>query len=151
MNAFKALIGFLSRKTKLKAEDIQLLATIHRAAADVIALINQVYSISLMLFFGGIFCLFNIFLFSLVVSKNYFVEPHEIVISTLANFEWNLYDIAMIFTLIRSTTAASGEGKRTMNVIYKIVNASTDGKLNGRVSYVIENFLLDLMASPLAS
>lgn len=89
-----------------------------------------------MLFFGGIFCFFNIFLFSLVVIRNYIVDPHQIVMSTIANFEWNFYDCIMIFIIIRSTTAASGEGKRTMSVIYKLVNASTDGKLNGRVGEI---------------
>lgn len=85
-----------------------------------------------MFFVGGIFCSFNIFLFSLVVTRNYVSDPNEILITTIANFEWNLYDVVMIIIAIRSTTAASGEGKRSMSVIYKIVNAS-DGKMNGRV------------------
>lgn len=88
-----------------------------------------------MLFFGGIFCFVNIFLFSLVVTRKYVFDPNEIVISTIANFEWNLYDVIMILIVIRSTVAASGEGRRTMSVIYKIVNAS-DGKINGRVGKV---------------
>lgn len=86
-----------------------------------------------MLYFGGIFCIFNLFLFSLVIVKRYYKDPTEAIIMTVANFEWNLYDIMIVIIVIRASTAASDEGRRALNLIYKIVNTSMDGKLNGRV------------------
>lgn len=52
---------------------------------------------------------------------------------TVANFEWNTYDVMVIFLVIRHTTAATEEGRKTLDLIYKILNSSMDGKLNGRV------------------
>lgn len=113
--------------------DVQKLAQIHSLVAEVIGLINQIYSLFVMLYFGGIFCMFNLFLFSLVITKNYYQDFSVAVMMTVANFMWNLYDVALVFIVIRATTRASGEGRRTMNLIYKIVNTSMDGKLNSRV------------------
>lgn len=122
------------RKKSLKIEDVLKLATIHHDITEVINVINQLYSGFMMLYFGGIFCLLNLFLFSLVITKSYYKDTAEAVMMTIANFEWNVYDIVLVLMLIQSTTAASGEGKKkATSLIYKIVNSSTDGKLNGRV------------------
>lgn len=122
-----------SRRKALKLEDIQKLATIHHDLTEVIRFINQIYAAFVMLYFGGIFCIFNLFLFSLVIVKRYYKDPTEAIIMTVANFEWNLYDIMIVIIVIRASTAASDEGRRALNLIYKIVNTSMDGKLNGRV------------------
>lgn len=134
------------RKKSLKIEDVLKLATIHHDITEVINVINQLYSGFVMLYFGGIFCLLNLFLFSLVITKSYYKDPAEAVMMTIANFEWNMYDIVLVLILIQSATAASSEGKnKATSLIYKIVNTSTDGKLNGRVSemafFNILNFL----------
>lgn len=124
---------FRCRRKALTTADVQKLAQIHSLVAEVIGLINQIYSLFVMLYFGGIFCMFNLFLFSLVITKNYYQDFSVAVMMTVANFMWNLYDVALVFIVIRATTRASGEGRRTMNLIYKIVNTSMDGKLNSRV------------------
>lgn len=90
-----------------------------------------------MFYFGGIFCLLNLFLFSLVITKSYYTNPSEAVMMTIANFEWNMYDIVLVLTVIQSSTAASNEGKKATSLIYKFVNSSTDGKLNRRVGEMI--------------
>lgn len=121
------------RKKALTTDDVQKLAAIHSLLTGVIGLINQIYSVFVMLYFGGIFCVFNLFLFSLVITKNYYQDLTEAIVMTIANFEWNSYDVALVFIVIQATTGASSEGRKTMNLIYKIVNTSMDGKLNGRV------------------
>jgi hypothetical protein len=119
----------------LRIEDIQKLSTIHNELTEAIKFINQIYAAFVMLYFGGIFCLFNLFLFSLVITKRYYTSNvNEAIIVTISNFEWNLYDVMLIITVIRATTGASGEGKKATSLIYKIVNTSMDEKLNGRVS-----------------
>jgi 7tm Chemosensory receptor len=123
----------LSRKKALTTVDVQKLATIHSQLTEVIELINQIYSVFVMLFFGGIFCLFNLFLFSLVITRDYYQNLTEAIMMTISNFQWNLYDVALVVLVIQATTAASGEGRRTMSLIYKIVNTAMDGKLNGQV------------------
>lgn len=107
---------------------------IHQDLDDVINLINQIYSAFVMLYFGGIFSAFNLFLFSLVILKNYYEDPTEALIMLITNSEWNLYDIVIIFVIISSTTSATNEGRNSLSFIYKTVNTSTDGKLNERVS-----------------
>lgn len=110
-----------------------MLATIHQNLTEVINIINQVYSVLLMFYFCGIFCAMNLFVFGLVITRAYYTTHSEVVIMTMANFEWNMYDMIMVFFVIRYSVAASEEGKKAMNLIYKIVNTSMDGKLNGRV------------------
>lgn len=89
-----------------------------------------------MLYFAGIFCIFNLFLFSLVTTKTYINDPLEAFMSMMTNFEWNFYDVMLVIIVIRATTSASGEGKKTTKFIHKIVNTSMDRKLNGRVSKI---------------
>lgn len=125
---------FHYRKRALRVEDVQKLATIHHNLAAVVKLVNQIYGFFVMLYFGGIFCFFNLFLFSLVVTKSYYKDLSEVIMMTIVNFEWNVYDIILIITVIHVSTSASGEGRKTRNLIYKIVNMSMDDKLNGRVS-----------------
>ena len=83
--------------------------------------------------FCGIFCVFNLFVFSLVITKAYYTDKSELLVMVITNLEWNIYDVLMVFFVIRHSTAASGEGKKATSLIYKIVNTSLDEKLNGRV------------------
>lgn len=87
-----------------------------------------------MLYFGGVFCLFNLFLFSLVMTKSSYEDSSEAIAMTIVNLSWNLYDSLIVISVIRATTRASGEGNKSLlKPIYKIVNASMDRKFNGRV------------------
>lgn len=89
-----------------------------------------------MLYFGGILCIFNLFLFSLVITKRYYSNLNEALMMTVGNLQWNLYDVLLVIIVIRATTAAAGEGKKTISMINKAINESTDGKFNGRVGAV---------------
>lgn len=128
------VLHFRTKTTSI--EDIQKLASIHHGLTEVIKTINQIYSTFVMLYFAGIFCMFNLFLFTLVTTKNYVKDPTEAFVSMLTNFEWNFYDVMLVIIVTRATTAASAEGKKTTKFIYKIVNTSMDSKLNGRVSEI---------------
>lgn len=121
------------RNPRISGVEIQKLAKVHDTLCEAITVINQIYSTFMMLYFAGIFCVFNLFLFSLVITKNYYSNPNEALIVNIGNFQWNFYDLFLIFIVIRSTTAASDEGKETSSLIFKIINTSMDGKLNGRV------------------
>lgn len=116
--------------------DIQKLATIHHELSIVIKLINKIYSPLIMLYFGGIFCLFNLFLFSLVITSSYYNDFTQFTIMLVANAEWSCYDVAIVFIVICTSTKASNEAKRTANLIHKILNTSTDDQLIERVSQV---------------
>lgn len=89
-----------------------------------------------MLYFGGIFCMFNLFLFSLVVTKSYYEDASEAIAMTIANLTWNVYDALIVIAVIRATTGVSAEEKNALKQIYKIVNTSMDGKLSGRVGVI---------------
>jgi hypothetical protein len=121
------------RKHSLESRDIQEIAKIHQKLTDVIRIINQIYSVFVMMFFGGVFCIFNLFLFSLVTIGSYIVDPREAFMSLVVNVGWNFYDWMIIFVVIHSATAASGEGRKTTKFIYKLVNESVDAEINGRV------------------
>lgn len=116
--------------------DVQKLASIHQDLAEVIAYINQIYSTLMSFYFGGIFCVCNLFFFNLVILRNYFSSVSEAAVTFICNFEWNIYDAMVILAIIHSSASTVTESRNALSFIYKTVNTSVDAELNRRVSDV---------------
>jgi hypothetical protein len=117
----------------LTIQHVQTFATIHFEICNLIKFINVTFAPLAMLYFGGIFCIFNLFLFSLVTIKSYYHDYVDALWLTIVNVEWNVYDVLLIIIVCHVTTCVVYNGKRTICIIHKILNLSNDDRINGKV------------------
>ncbi|CRL05759.1 CLUMA_CG018788, isoform A [Clunio marinus] len=140
-----AKINDFIRLQVLSVENIQKLATIHDCLSEVIKLINQIYSFFLMIYIASFFLFFNLFLFGLVMGQHRYLNDSNVALRIIANITWNFHDISYLLLLIKFSASATDEGKKTLDLIFKAVNASLDEKLSERLM----NFSQQIISSRL--
>jgi len=130
---FESINEFLSQ-SPLKAESIQELATLHYDITEIVQSINGIYSSLVMLYFANIFVIFNLFVFSFLITKNYYEMSIATIFTALTNVECNVYTIALFTTIINCAAKSAAEGSNTAKLIYQIINKTPNKKIVSRVN-----------------
>jgi 7tm Chemosensory receptor len=136
---FGAINFFLCYTPGVNTQQLRMISRVHLKLTDAIEHMNGSYCVMTMIFFGGAFCMFNFFLFSLKSEIIHFNRDRFIAFSgkVLLNF----YSFVMTMSVILVASLTTKEAKKGVKVLFEVMHCSQkDSQLNELIGILIQQF-----------
>jgi 7tm Chemosensory receptor len=136
---FGAVNFFLNYTPGVNVQQLRTISRVHLKLTDAVEHMNSGYCIMTMIFFGGAFCMFNFFLFSLKSEIIHFNRDRFIAFS--GKVLLNSYSFVVTMSVILVASLTTKEAKKSVKILFEVMHCSRkDSELSALIGILIQQF-----------
>lgn len=123
---FGALNFLLESQSSMSLRQLKEVSRIHQKLTQTIELMNESYSIVIMFFLAGAFCLFNLFLFC--IKNMIFSFSFDLFSVFMSRVLLNFYSFMLITLVIIIASHTTSEATKTIKILFTLIYYRNEDK-----------------------